>query len=151
MTGTLAATATATAPVAGATATAPRRPTAWQLVLGASVIAALVNLLVLLIGTLADSSFVVTDAGTAHEVDAGGVVISSVVPVAVGLTVTLLLARWKPFFLRLGQITAGVLALVSVMGPLNTDTDGGTAAALIVMHLVAGAVVVAALGTRRRG
>jgi hypothetical protein len=38
-----------------------------------------------------------------------------------------------------------------VLGPVSADTDAGTATALAVMHLLAGAAVVAALETHRRG
>lgn len=147
--------ATATRPAATAPAAsgaAARRPGARQalLVLAAAGAAAVANLLVLAVGAAADSSLVVRDGSTAHDITVGGVLVSSLVPVAAGLLITLLLAWWKPVFVRVGQVLGGGLALLSVAGPVTADTDGGTAVTLAVMHLLVGAAVVAALEAHRR-
>lgn len=129
--------------------TSRRAPAGWQLVLGATAAATLVNLLILLAGNIADASFTLTQDGEVYEVGAAGVLFGSALPVAVGLAAALLLARWKPVFLRVAQYVGGALAVLTLGGVFGAD-DGGTGVALALMHLVAGAVVVAALEARRR-
>ncbi|UGY94458.1 DUF6069 family protein [Streptomyces gobiensis] len=123
----------------------------WWQALGAGAIAsALVNLLILGIGHLANASFVILDGSEAHQVDAGGVILSSVVPLIVGAGAAILLALWKTVFLRTAQYLGAALALLSVWGPLTVDADGGTIAALSLMHITLGIAVVTSLEAYRR-
>ncbi|MEU8776854.1 DUF6069 family protein [Streptomyces sp. NPDC048606] len=131
-------------------AKAPTGAAWWKVLVGGAVGAAVVNLVVLAVAALSGASLVIDDAGTEHPITVGGVVGASVVPLVVGLGAALLLALWKPVFLRIAQYVGGGLALLSVAGPLSSGADGGTVAALTVMHLTLGVAVVAALELHRR-
>ncbi|GHE80920.1 hypothetical protein GCM10018771_73040 [Streptomyces cellulosae] len=122
----------------------------WQAVAGAAVVAAVVNLVVLFIGDAAGASLVLELNGKPDEIGAGDVVFMSVAAPVLGITAAVLLARWKPVFLRVGQIVGGSVAVLTAIGPLTQETDGGTAATLITMHLFVGLVAVAALEAIRR-
>jgi hypothetical protein len=134
-----------------ATRTAQRRALpAWQAVVGGSAVAAVVNLIVLFVGDAAGASLVLELNGKPDEIGASDVIFMSVAAPLIGVTATVLLARWKPVFLRVGQIFAGAAAVLTAIGPLTQETDGGTAATLITMHLIVGLVAVAALEAIRR-
>ncbi|MEV4947365.1 DUF6069 family protein [Streptomyces sp. NPDC053755] len=122
----------------------------WKLLVTGAAAAALVNLVVLGVAKLAGASLVVVDAGQEHPITIGGVLGSSTVPLVVGTGAAMLLALWKPVFLRLAQYVGGGLALLSVAGPLSSDADGGTVAALSLMHVTLGVAVVATLELHRR-
>ncbi|MFJ7264553.1 DUF6069 family protein [Streptomyces globosus] len=144
-------TVSGSAPVAPAAAPARRSPLAWWKLLTAGAVgAAVVNLVVFAVARAAGASLVVMDRGQEHLVTIGGVIGSSVVPLVAGVGAALLLALWKPVFLRVAQWVGGGLALLSVAGPLMSDTDGGTVAALSLMHVTLGVAVVAILELRRR-
>ncbi|MET7989208.1 MULTISPECIES: DUF6069 family protein [unclassified Streptomyces] len=141
---------TSSIPAANSTARGRRALPTWQAVAGAAVLAAVVNLIVLFIGDAAGASLVLKLNGKSDEIVASGVIFMSVAAPVIGITATVLLARWKPVFLRVGQFVGGGVALLTAIGPLTFDTDGGTAATLITMHLFVGFVVVAALEAIRR-
>lgn len=122
----------------------------WQAIAAGAVAATVVNLVILLIGWAAGASFVVLDAGKPHEVTAWSVVSASVFPLILGTGLAALLARWWPGFLRVAQVIGGALALLTVAGPMMSDTDGATRLALAMMHVVLGAAVVASLELMRR-
>ncbi|MEU4126619.1 MULTISPECIES: DUF6069 family protein [Streptomyces] len=122
----------------------------WQVLVTGAVGAAVVNLVVFAVAKLAGASLVVPDAGEEHAVTVGGVIGSSVVPLLVGAGAALLLALWKPVFLRIAQYVGSGLALLSVAGPLSADTDGGTVAALSLMHITLGVAVFTTLRLHRR-
>lgn len=141
---------TSSNPAATHTAPGRRALPAWQVVTGAAALAAVVDLIVLFIGDAAGASMVLELNGKPDEIGAGDVIFMSIAAVVVGVTVVVLLARWKPVFLRVGQIVSGAVAVLTAIGPLVQDTDGGTAATLITMHLFVGFVAVAALEVIRR-
>ncbi|MEC4574590.1 DUF6069 family protein [Streptomyces virginiae] len=122
----------------------------WQVLVAGAVGAAVVNLAVFAVAKLAGASLVVMDAGEEHAVTVGGVIGSSVVPLLVGTGAALLLALWKPVFLRIAQYVGSGLALLSVAGPLSADADGGTVAALSLMHITLGVAVFTTLRLHRR-
>lgn len=122
----------------------------WQAIAAGAVAATVVNLAILLIGWAAGASFVVLDAGKPHEVTAWSVVSASAFPLILGTGLAALLARWRPGFLRLAQVIGGALALLTVAGPMLSDTDGATRLALAMMHVVPGVAVVASLELMRR-
>ncbi|MEU7600966.1 DUF6069 family protein [Streptomyces sp. NPDC041003] len=122
----------------------------WKALVTGAVGAAVVNLIVLAVAKLAGAPLVVVDAGASHPITVGGVIGASVVPLLVGAGAALLLALWKPVFLRIAQYVGGGLALLSVAGPLSSGADGGTVAALVLMHLTLGVAVVATLELHRR-
>lgn len=141
---------TSSSPAASHTTSGRRALPVWQAVAGAAVVAAVVNLVVLFIGDAAGASLVLELNGKPDEIGAGDVVFMSVVAPVLGITAAVLLARWKPVFLRVGQIVGGSVAVLTAIGPLTQETDGGTAATLITMHLFVGLVAVAALEAIRR-
>ncbi|WP_158879772.1 MULTISPECIES: DUF6069 family protein [unclassified Streptomyces] len=122
----------------------------WKVLLTGAVGAAVANLVVFAAAKAAGASLVVMDAGEEHPITIGGVIGSSVVPLVVGLGAALLLALWKPVFLRIAQYAGTGLALLSVAGPLSADADGGTVAALALMHITLGVAVFTTLRLHRR-
>ncbi|MGP3683377.1 DUF6069 family protein [Streptomyces sp. IBSNAI002] len=122
----------------------------WKALVTGAVGAVVVNLIVLAVAKLAGASLIVVDSGQEHPITVGGVISASVIPLVVGMGAALLLAQWKPVFLRIAQYVGGGLALLSVAGPLSSSADGGTVAALALMHLTLGVAVVAALQLHRR-
>ncbi|WP_404953437.1 DUF6069 family protein [Streptomyces sp. 147326] len=121
----------------------------WKALVTGAVGAAVVNLTVLAVAELAGASLIVVDAGASHPITVGGVIGASVVPLLVGTGAAFLLALWKPVFLRIAQYVGGGLALLSVAGPLSSDADGGTVAALSLMHITLGVAVVITLNLHR--
>ncbi|MEJ8640485.1 DUF6069 family protein [Streptomyces sp. MS1.HAVA.3] len=122
----------------------------WKALVTGAVGAAVVNLIVLAVAKLAGASLIVVDAGQEHPITVGGVIGASVVPLVVGTGAALLMALWKPVFLRIAQYVGGGLALLSVAGPLSSGSDGGTVAALSLMHITLGVAVVITLTLHRR-
>ncbi|WP_328966616.1 DUF6069 family protein [Streptomyces sp. NBC_00239] len=122
----------------------------WKLLVTGAVGAAVVNLIVLAVAKLADASLVIVDGGTEHPITVGGVIGASVVPLVVGTGAAFLMALWKPVFLRIAQFVGGGLALLSTAGPLSSGADGGTVAALSLMHITLGVAVVTTLQLHRR-
>jgi hypothetical protein len=141
---------TSSNPAATDTAPGRRALPAWQAVAGAAVLAAVVNLIVLYIGDAAGASLALKLDGKSDDITAGSVIFMSVVAPAIGITAIVLLARWRPALLRVGQIVSAAVAVLTAVGPLTLDTDGGTAATLVTMHLFVGLVAVAALEVIRR-
>ncbi|WP_327418681.1 DUF6069 family protein [Streptomyces sp. NBC_01233] len=125
-------------------------PSWWKVLVAGAVGAAVVNLIVLAVARLAGASLIVVDGGEEHPITVGGVIGGSVVPLVVGTGAALLMALWKPVFLRIAQYVGGGLALLSVAGPLSSDADGGTVVALSLMHITLGVAVVTTLKLHRR-
>lgn len=117
----------------------------WQAIAAGAVIAAVANLAILLVGWVAGAPLVVLDKGSPHLVTVGGVIFASVVPLVLGTGLAALLGRWWPGVLRVAQVIGGVLALLTVAGPMMSDTDGVTRFALAMMHVVLGVAVVVTL------
>ncbi len=113
--------------------------------------AVVVNLIVLAVAKLSGAPLVIVNGGTEHPIAIGGVIGASVVPLVVGTGAAFLLALWKPAFLRIAQYVGGGLALLSTFGPLSSGADGGTVAALTLMHITLGVAVVATLQLHRGG
>lgn len=132
------------------TGTAPTRSTTpWRTVLTVTAIAYVASVvacvLVQLVGTAAEASFVLTAPGAPpHTVTTWDIVTTALV-LPVGVLLTAVLARWRWWFLRVGQVVGGALALLSVLGPLAGPTDSGTRLALSLMHVLVGAGAVLAL------
>lgn len=89
----------------------------WKALVTGAVGAAVVNLIVLAAAKLAGASLIVVDGGEEHLITVGGVIGASVVPLVVGTGAALLMALWKPVFLRIAQYVGGGLALLSVSRP----------------------------------
>ena len=137
--------------------TGSARPTrvvaSWPYVLATTVVAAVgavaICWVVMLAGHAAGASFVLDDRGTPHVVRAVDVVVATW-PMVVGVLLATLLGRLRSWLLRAGQAVGGLLALLSVAGPLMAVTDSVTRIALALMHLVVGAAAVVALELIRR-
>ncbi|MGX1885724.1 DUF6069 family protein [Streptomyces sp. NPDC055287] len=122
----------------------------WKALVTGAVCAVVVNLIVLAVAKLADASLIIVNSGEEHPIAAVGVIGASAVPLVVGTGAALLLSLWKPVFLRIAQYVGGGLALLSVAGPLSSGADGGTVAALALMHITLGVTVVTTLELHRR-
>ncbi|HWH00381.1 MAG TPA: DUF6069 family protein [Pilimelia sp.] len=141
-------------PAGRPTAPGRRRPPGlpwWQAAAAGAAVAAAVNLLIFAGARLAGADLVL-DASRArpYPITAGGVLFSSVVPMVAGIALAALLSLLWSGFLRVAQVTGALLAVATLAGPLTSEADGGTVAALTAMHLVSGVVVVAALEAVRR-
>ncbi|GIJ45036.1 hypothetical protein Val02_19220 [Virgisporangium aliadipatigenens] len=115
----------------------------WQAIpLGAALAAAL-NLIVLGIATAAGAELVIRQEGSPdHEIVAGGVLFSSVVPLVIGTGLAVLLALAWRGFLRLAQVLGGGFGILSAFGPLLSAPDTGTKVGLALMHVVVGLAVI---------
>ncbi|WP_329381287.1 DUF6069 family protein [Streptomyces sp. NBC_01351] len=139
-------------PTSGPVAPSARRSglTWWKALAVGAVGAVVVNLIVLAVAKLTGASLVVVDGGVDHPITVGGVIGASVLPLLLGTGAAFLMALWKPVFLRIAQYVGGGLALLSVAGPLSSGADGGTIAALSLMHITLGVAVVTTLQLHRR-
>lgn len=122
----------------------------WQVIPLGAVAAAVLNLAVLLAARAAGASFAYLDAGVVHQVTSVNVVVSSALPMAVGMALAVLLAQWWFGAYRLAQVVGAGLALLTVAGSVLADTDGATRFALSLMHVVVAAAVVLSLEVIRR-
>lgn len=113
---------------------------------GAAGVAVASNLVVWLIGRAADVGFVVPGRGGGSPVEVGApeVTLTTVLPFAAGTALFALGARSRRS--RRAVLTAAVVVAVgSAAMPLSLDTDAWTRVLLATMHLITGAVFVAAL------
>ncbi len=107
--------------------------------------ALVVNLGLWLLGLVAGGSFEMVDNGTVQSVAPGGVVLMTVVPLTVGLTVATLLAiRWRAA-LRAAQVVGTVLALVTILGTVTSNFDVASTITLSLMHVAIVPFLVTAL------
>lgn len=122
------------------------RPT---VVVASVAVALLVNLVLWLVGLAAGGSFEHTNAGATQSAAPGGVVLMTVVPLAVGLSVAALLSLWWGGFLRIAQVAGAALPLATIAGTLDADFDGASTVTLALMHVAIAAVAVAGLEKMR--
>ena len=131
----------------------PRVVATWPYVFLTTLVAAaaaiVTSWVVMLAGHAAGASFVLDDRGTPHVVRDVDVVVA-IWPMVVGVLLAASLGRLRVWLLRTGQAVGGLLALLSVAGPMMAVTDSGTRIALALMHLVVGVAAVAALEAIRR-
>jgi len=126
------------------------RRSPWQIVLVGVAVAALANVLVFALGTLVGASFVLhNDPAAPHAIGLVDVLVTSVVPLALGIGLAVLLQRWWRHALLAGQIVGGGLAVLSAAGPLAAVTDTATVVSLVIMHVLVGVAVVAILAPLR--
>lgn len=123
----------------------------WQAGLVGLLVAAVANLVIYAIGRGAGASFDVVDGDTEFTVNVAAVLMLTVVPMAVGFVLAVVASlRWA-WALRAGEVIGIALALLTIALPFAADTDGGTQAALAVMHVgVAAGLVLAFEAYRRR-
>ncbi|MGV9744725.1 DUF6069 family protein [Rhodococcus zopfii] len=122
------------------------RPVGRPVVVASAVAGALVlNLVLWLIGLAAGGSFEHTDAGETVSAAPGGVVLMTVLPLGVGLTVAVLLGLWWHGFVRIAQVVGALLPLATITGTLSADFDTASTVTLTLMHVVIAAAAVVAL------
>ncbi|WP_236028434.1 DUF6069 family protein [Paractinoplanes lichenicola] len=110
------------------------------------VMAAVVNLLVFVVGRALGGSFEFTSNGVVNQVDALTVVGFSAVPLLIGLVVVVLLVRFGDWVTRTATIVAPVLAVVTILVmTLPADLDGASTIALSLCHVTLAPISVAAV------
>lgn len=128
--------------------TALNRPRA---VIFATVAALLVNLLLWVVGLAAGGSFELTDAGTTMAVAPGGVVMLTVVPIVIGMSIAAIVSlRWLGV-IRLAQVVGVLAPLGTIAMTVAADFDAVSTVVLALMHVVIAVVVPAALESMLRG
>lgn len=125
----------------------------WQAALLAAAVAALGNLLLLVIAGLFGISIltpVPPEGTTIAPLTAGPVIISSVVPALAAALLLGLLGRFTASPLRAFYVIAVLFLLISFAGPLGLPVDATSKLLLNLMHVIAAAVIVGVLATRVR-
>ncbi|MGH3612217.1 MAG: DUF6069 family protein [Pseudonocardia sp.] len=121
-----------------------------QAVVATVVAALLVNLVIWAIGAAAGGSFELTNGDVTQSAAPGGVVVMTVVPLLVGMTLAALLSyRWLGA-IRVAQVVGPALALLTIVSTLMADFDGPSTVALTAMHVAIAPIVVAGLEAMRR-
>lgn len=115
-------------------------------IIGLAVVAAVAaNVVIWLAGVVAGGSFEYTDGGEVLSAAPGGVVVLTAVPLAVGLALTALVARWWLPAVRVAQVVGSALALLTIAGTLAADFDGASTVALSLSHVALVPFLVVAL------
>ena len=118
------------------------------LVVPAIIGAAAVNLALYLVFRAAGADYANT-AGVAVGVP--NVLVMTVVPLLIGVTAVLLLARSRPALLRLGRWGGAVMALLTIAMTAAAGFNAVSFCALALMHVVVAVAVVTALRPERAG
>ncbi|MCZ4586757.1 DUF6069 family protein [Rhodococcus opacus] len=119
--------------------------------IAATTIGALVpNLVIWLLGLAAGGSFEMTDAGKTSSVAPGGVVILTVVPILIGMTLAALISLKWVAVIRPAEVIGALLPLATIALTIQADFDTASTIALSVMHVVIAVAVVAGLEAMRR-
>jgi hypothetical protein len=124
----------------------------WQYSLAATAVTAVVNLVIHTVVNSTGVSFVVAfGAGdkTMH-ITAAHVAALSVVPLLIASALAVVASRRSMSTLRAVQLVAGVVAVVSLGGPLSLTAELGAKVALASMHVVAGVAFVLVVERARR-
>lgn len=136
--------------VTGAAAKAPLELGRVQAVVATVVAALLVNLVIWAIGAAAGGSFEFTDGDLTQSAAPGGVVVLTIVPLLIGMTLAALLSyRWLGA-IRVAQVVGPALALLTIVSTLMADFDGASTVALTAMHVAIAPIVVVGLEAMRR-
>lgn len=137
--------------VAGAAARkAPLELGRVQAVVATVLAALLVNLVIWVVGAAAGGSFQFTDGAVTQSAAPAGVVLLTVVPLLIGMVLAALLSfRWLGV-IRVAQVVAPALALLTVAPTFMAGFDGTSTAALALMHVAIAVVVVIGLEAMRR-
>jgi hypothetical protein len=123
------------------------------LIIASFVLATLaINLSIWLIGAAAGGSFDhVEDNGTLHTTSAPqGVISMTTIPLALGLTLAVLIAWFWPGVIRIAQVIGVVAALGTIAMTIDARFDDVSTVALAVMHVVIAVTVVIALAAIAR-
>jgi hypothetical protein len=123
----------------------------WKFGVAAALGAAIVNLVILVAASAAGVEFFAPDPRTGNltEIGAPQVIFVTLFSSLIGLAVAAIAERLdRP--LRWVQIGGVVATLLSLVSPLALDEELATRLALSLMHLIAGAAFVGALGRADR-
>ena len=137
---------TAATSIAAGAATTARKRSVLRAVTVCAVAASVVNVVLWGIGRAAGASFLVDPALGDPNVEVGAlkVVVTTVVPFAVGVLLVALAARRSRRWVGGVGVGGAVVALGSAAGPLDGGHDTATGVLLATMHLTTGAVFVVA-------
>ncbi|MBF6165397.1 hypothetical protein IU486_11515 [Streptomyces gardneri] len=125
---------------------AVNRPVA---ILGSVAVTVAVNLIVWMLGLAAGGSFETTDAGETSEVTASVVVVSSAVPLMIGMIAAAMLSYLWVGVLRVAQVVGAALAVATIGLTLAADFDLVSTLALSAMHVVLAPALVVGLEAMR--
>lgn len=138
-------------PTARTASPSPRRGRDVVAIISATVAGAVaVNLVIWAIGELAGGSFEFTADGTVESAAPGGVVFLTAVPLAAGMIVTAIAARWWSSVVTVAQVVGSLLAVATIALTVTADFDAESTVALSVMHLALVPFLVIGLGSLRR-
>lgn len=123
----------------------------WQAGWLAAVIAAVVNVAVYAAARALGTPFIVEPPNRdPSEISAGGVIVFSVVPLVIATGIYGLLRRFTRRPLRVFLLLAVIVFLLLLIPPLGAAREPSTAAALILMHVVATGSILGALALLER-
>lgn len=113
------------------------------------VVALVANVALWLVGLAAGGSFEVTNGDTVESAAPGGVLVMTVVPLTVGMSLAALLSlRWFGI-IRVAEVVGAVAALGTIASTIVADFDAPSTITLSLMHVVIALVVVAGLEAMR--
>lgn len=123
----------------------------WQAGLLGVGAAAVANLVILAVARLGGVSFAIVNGSEEGTVDVPTVLGLSIVPMAVGIAVVMLVSVWWVWALRVGAVVGAGLALATIALPFSVDeAETGARVALALMHVTVAAGIVFAFEAYRR-
>ena len=120
----------------------PTAAAGWKAGVISTVLALAANLAALAVATAAGAEMVVQPAGATETLAVGAllVIVTTVVPLALG-TILLVVRRWRgPKAWRALAAVGLTIGIVTVVGPLTTTASAGTKTALAFMHVATGVI-----------
>jgi hypothetical protein len=113
------------------------------------VVALVANVALWLVGLAAGGSFEVTNGDTVESAAPGGVLVMTVVPLTLGMSLAALLSlRWFGI-IRVAEVVGAVAALGTIASTIVADFDTPSTITLSLMHVVIALVVVTGLEAMR--
>ncbi len=103
------------------------------------------NLLVWLIGWVSNADFRVTMSGQTITVTPAYVLLTTLIPLALGWLAAVLARRWGSTALRTLAIAGAILGVASAGTPIQAEAGTSTAVTLVTMHVLTGVIWLIAL------
>jgi small-conductance mechanosensitive channel len=117
-----------------------------------TIVGALVlNVIIWLIGKAAGGSFEFFQDGKMNSAAPGGVIMLTVVPTLIGMTVAALLVPYWSSVIRVAQVIGPVLALATIYLTIDAAFDGASTVALSAMHVILAIAIFVGLESMQRG
>ena len=113
--------------------------------------ALVVNVVIWLIGLVAGGSFEFAQDGKVNSAAPGGVIMLTIVPALIGMTVAALLVPYWSSVIRVAQVVGPVLALGTIYLTIDAAFDGVSTIALAAMHVVLAIAIFVGLESMQRG